>query len=153
MTEFLRTRTLVAIAALLWLVHAGVIVAFGTKPPGPLLSDLVQLALGGVLIYTLLEASRRSDGLGRSFWRLSALAYLVWFVAQVLAVYRDLAASTALSWADNLLFSVWFVPLAMAIVLNPEQKAGRIDALVPRWICPESCRTKFGCPTSPDMAL
>ena len=124
-----RTRLVLTIAALLGLAHVGVIVTVGTHGRGPLLSDLIQLALGSVLIYSIVAASRRSEGLARSFWRLLAAAYSLWFIAQGLGVYNDLSFSNPLAWIENLLFCFWFVPLAMAIVLDPEHEAGTLDTL------------------------
>src|SRR5579863_9423666 len=122
-----QTRVAMIVAAVLWLVHAGVIFTLGGAGRGPLLSDLSQLLLGAVLIYSSVDASRRSEGLARSFWRLAAAAYVLWFVAQGIGVYRDLSASAALAWIDNLLFSFWFVPLAMAMVLDAEREQGSLD--------------------------
>jgi diguanylate cyclase (GGDEF)-like protein len=122
-------RTLAA-AGLLWLIHIGVVVTVGTQGVGPLLSDALQLVLGSVLIYAINDAGRRSEGLARSFWRLAAVAYLVWFVAQGLSVYNDWAHSEFIAWAGNLLFSFWFAPLAMAIFLDPETASGTLDSLI-----------------------
>lgn len=126
----MRTRIVVTVTGLLWLVHAGAVAFLGTQAPGPLVSDLIQLALGLVLIYSVIAASRRSEGMAIAFWQLTAIAYTVWFVAQGLGVYYDLTASTTVLWGDNLLFSFWFVPLAMAIFLDPDKEAGKVDALV-----------------------
>jgi len=130
MTSFPRTRVAMIVAVVLWLTHAGVVFGLGGNVPGPPLSDLIQLALGGVLIFSVVQASGRSEGLARSFWHLAAVAYVLWFIAQGIGVYRDFAASTALAWTDNMLFSFWFVPLAMAMVLDPEREAGRLDTLI-----------------------
>src|SRR5256885_10999779 len=102
----------------------------GTKPPGPFLSDLMQFSLGVALIVAIVDAARRSEGLARSFWRLTAAAYSLWLIAQAFSVYNDLAASPFVSWINNLLFCFWFVPLAMAMFLDPEHDAGHLDALV-----------------------
>jgi diguanylate cyclase (GGDEF)-like protein len=125
-----RARIVVIAAGLLWLAHGVSVVALGIKRPGPFLSDLMQFTLGVVLIYAIVEASRRSEGLARSFWRLTAAAYSFWLIAQGLSVYNDLAASPFVSWINNLLFCFWFVPLAMAMFLDPEHEAGQLDALV-----------------------
>jgi hypothetical protein len=125
-----RTRIVVTVAGLLWLAHAGVVTVLGTGARGPFLSDLIQLTLGAVVIYAAIEANRRSEGLARSFWRLTAAAYSLWLIAQGLSVYNDLAASPFISWVNNLLFCFWFVPLAMAMFLDPEHEAGHLDALV-----------------------
>jgi diguanylate cyclase (GGDEF)-like protein len=125
-----RNRIVVTVAGLLWLLHLGVVAMLGTKPPGPFLSDLMQFSLGVVLIYAIVDAARHSEGLARSFWRLTAAAYSLWLIAQALSVYNDLAASPFVSWINNLLFCFWFVPLAMAMFLDPEHEAGRLDALI-----------------------
>ncbi len=125
-----RTRLVATVASLLLLLHASVVIFVGNGPRGPLLSDLVQLLLGVVLLYTVVAASRRSQGLAHSFWRLTVAAYALWFVAQTLGVYNDFAASAAVAWVNNLLFCFWFVPLAMALFLDPDSEAGKLDTLV-----------------------
>ena len=130
MSEIPHRRVVLTVAALLWLAHAGVVAVAGSGGSGPLLSDSIQLTLGVVLIYAIVQARRRSEGMARSFWSLAATAYSLWLVAQGLGVYNDLAVSTSVAWTENLIFCFWFVPLAMAIVLDPEQEAGRLDTLV-----------------------
>jgi diguanylate cyclase (GGDEF)-like protein len=124
------TRIVVIAAALLLLGHVVVVIGLGTKAPGPAWSDFIQFSLGGLLIWAVVEASRRSEGLARSFWRLTAVAYAVWMVAQGLSVYNDAAGSPLVAWIGNMLFCFWFVPLAMAMFLDPEHAAGRLDALI-----------------------
>jgi diguanylate cyclase (GGDEF)-like protein len=130
-----RARTLAALAVLLWTAHVATIVGLssGQLDPGgtlgPVLSDVIQLALGLILTFVNFDASKRSEGLGRSFWRLAALAYGLWCVAQGLSVYGDLTESAAVAWTQNLLFCFWFVPLAMAMFLDPESKGGHLDTV------------------------
>ena len=147
---------------------------FSTARAGPLLSDVVQLTLGAMLIYSIVQASERSEGMAISFWHLAAVAYLLLAVAQMLSVYNDLSHTPMVSWTNNLLFSFWFVPLAMAIFLDPEHQAGKIDTvvtldfvqgvlvcvaaylyffLIPKTHVRESCRTRCGLPTSSDTRL
>ena len=125
-----RSRIIVAAAAVLWLIHVGVCFGLGENNPGPLLSDLTQFALGGVLISSILLAADRSEGMARSFWRLVVAAYAVWATAQGLSVYNDFARSPVVSWVTNLLFCFWFAPLAMALFLDPEHETGRIDVVM-----------------------
>ena len=115
-----------AVGATLWMAHAAVAAVWGTRPPGPLLSDTIQFTLGAALVYSILLASRRSEGLARSFWQLTMAAYVVWLVAQGLSVYNHFAASDSLAWTGNLLFSFWFVPMAMTLFLDPEREPGRV---------------------------
>jgi diguanylate cyclase (GGDEF)-like protein len=119
------------VAAILSLAHVGVLAVLGTAASGPLLSDLIQLSLGGVLIFACLRSSQRSEGIARSFWRLAAVAYVLWLVAQGMGVYSDLVASPrSVQWATNLLFCFWFVPLALAMFLDPDNEAGGLDSIV-----------------------
>ncbi|PYX28682.1 MAG: hypothetical protein DMG77_15060 [Acidobacteria bacterium] len=126
-----RERAVLTIAAVLLLVHTATIAVFGTAAPGPALSDFVQLILGGMVILASAHASSRSEGVARSFWRLVAAAFAIWFVAQGLGLCRDLfPAVDAAQWISNLLFCFWFVPLAMAMFLDPDNEAGGLDTLV-----------------------
>jgi len=125
-----RTRVILTLAALLWLAHVAVVAVFGAKPPGPIYSEVVQLALGALLLYATRLAARASEGLPRSFWRLATAAYGLWFVAESLGLYNDFVPSPTAVWISNMLFCFWFVPLALALLLDPEREAGRIDALV-----------------------
>ena len=125
-----RTRITLIAAAVLWLAHVGVIVFLGGRDPGPLLSDCLQAALGAALIYAITQAADRSEGMAISFWRLTAIAYTLLFVAQALSVYNDFFHRTSVAWTNNLLFSFWFVPLAMTMFLDPDSEVGKIDTLV-----------------------
>jgi diguanylate cyclase (GGDEF)-like protein len=121
----------VIFAALLLLIHIGVVVAFGTGGPGPLLSDLIQLLLGGLVIFACASSARRAEGMPRSFWRLTAAAYGVWFVAQSLGVYSDISASAGdAQWISNLLFCFWFAPLAMTLFLGADDENSHLDTVV-----------------------
>jgi diguanylate cyclase (GGDEF)-like protein len=119
-----------AAAGVLLLAHVVVVAALGTNPPGPILSDMIQLFLGALVIWAVVDASQRSEGWTRSFWRLTAMAYSLWLVAQGLSVYNDAAGSAAVAWMGNLLFCFWFAPLAMAMFLDPEHEGATLDALV-----------------------
>lgn len=125
-----RRRTLLICAAVLWLAHIGVAIVLGTRSPGPLLSDLIQLTVGGLLLATLVRTSRRCEGMARGFWNLTTSAYAVWMIAQTLSVYNDLLTVPSILPFTNLLFSFWFAPLAMALFLDPDHESGRLDALV-----------------------
>lgn len=124
-----RTRIVVTLAGLLWLAHIAVVLLAG-KTSGPLLSDSIQLALGALVISAIVAASLRSEGMAISFWRLGAAAYVLLFIAQVLSVFNDFHPTNTVAWINNLLFSFWFVPLAMAMFLDPDREAGKLDTLV-----------------------
>ncbi len=113
------------------LIHAVVLASFGTSPPGPFLSDLLQFSLGILLVFCCFRTARRSEGIARYFWQLASLAFSIWLIAQALATYSDvLEVSEFSQWAENLLFSFWFVPLAMALFLDPDRERRGFDWLL-----------------------
>ena len=125
-----RARTVMGLSITLWLAHVALVAVLGTRPPGPILSDCLQFALGGALVYAILLAARRSEGLSRSFWRLAAAAYIPWLIAQGVGLSNDFHHSNFAAWISNLLFCFWFAPLAMALFLDPERETGRVDSLM-----------------------
>jgi len=125
-----RSRIIVTVAAFLWLVHVVVCTSLGARETGPLLSDILQFAIGGLLIGAMLLAAQRSEGMARAFWQLAMSAYGLWMVAQGLGIYNDVARTPIVSWLTNLLFCFWFAPLAMALFLNPDRETGRIDSIM-----------------------
>ncbi len=125
-----RSRVIVTAAGGLWLTHVVVLLGLGKLPPGPLVSDIIQLTLGGLLIAALVHAARRSEGMARAFWHLAIVAYALWMISQSLSVVNDLHRTTAIPWITNLLFCFWFVPLGMALLLDPEHETGRVDSLI-----------------------
>ena len=125
-----RPRVVLTIAGLLFVAHIGAAALLGAEGYGPVLSDAIQCVLGGLLIFTLVDASRKCEGMARAFWSLTASAYVLWFIAQSLSVYNDIAAVPIVVPFANLLFAFWFAPLAMALFLDPEHDMGRLDALM-----------------------
>src|ERR1700687_512512 len=125
------------IAAVLLLAHGCVVTFFGTAAFGPLLSDLLQLSLGGLVLLACFRASVRSEGLACSVWRLASVAYVLWLLAQGLSVFIDVThgidmshGTFVASWVSNMLFCFWFAPMAMAMFLDPEQEDGPLASLV-----------------------
>jgi two-component system cell cycle sensor histidine kinase/response regulator CckA len=129
--SLLSSRKTIAAASFLLLAHAVVLAAFGTRAPGPLLSDLVQLAVGILCAGTSFQASRRSNGLGRYFWGLVALSFFLWVLAQTLTTYDEaFHAPTSIEWLVNILFFFWFTPLGMAVFLDPDSEPKGFDLLL-----------------------
>jgi len=114
----------------LWLTHTSILFTLGTRNPGPLLSDILQLTIGGLLLASLVLAAKRSEGLSRAFWWLGTVAYGLWMIAQGLSVFNDLHPNSLAQWITNLLFCFWFAPLAMALFLDPEHETGHPDAIM-----------------------
>lgn len=128
---FARARTLIGLAAILFLADAIVIFTIGTTAPGPVVSDLIQLTLVGLAVYHCSQAARRSTGLARSFWALATATFAVVLVGWALISYSDaFPRSHTVGWLSNLLFCFWFFPLAMALFLDPEREAEGLDLLI-----------------------
>src|SRR5260370_8915253 len=93
------------VACLLWGMHAAVLLVFGTRGHGPLLSALIQLALGLLTVLPALGAAKRSDSFGRYFWRLTAFPFSILCTARALAIVNEVAwKSCSLQWLPNFLF-------------------------------------------------
>ena len=82
---------LIAASCILVVLQAIVIATLGLRTLGPLVSDVIQLALGLICILACTAAFRRLRGIAQYAWRLLAVAFLVWAVAQALAVYIDVS--------------------------------------------------------------
>jgi two-component system cell cycle sensor histidine kinase/response regulator CckA len=123
-------NTLLA-GCLLLAFHAATLLKWGTHPPGPLLSDLLQLAMGALCGFATHQASRRSEGIARYFWRLATIMFLMFVVAQTLASYDDaFHAPHAVEWFTNLLFFFLVTPLGMALFLDPATQPKGFDPLL-----------------------
>lgn len=124
-----RSRIIATAAFTLWMAHWAVCTTIAANPPGPVLSDILQFAIGGLLIANLLLAAHRSEGTARAFWHLGTAAFGLWMIAQGLGIYNDVAKTPVVAWLMNLLFCFWFAPMAMSLFLDPEHESGRIDAI------------------------
>jgi len=67
-------------------------------------------------------AIRRSDIVGRYFWRMMTLSFCIYFVAQLLATLQ-------VALLPDLLFLASTLPFAMALFLEPNQESARFDLL------------------------
>jgi diguanylate cyclase (GGDEF)-like protein len=112
-------------------LHVAVLSYFSTHSLGPVISDCLQLILGVLLVFAISGATRRSDAVGRYFWRLNSIAFSLWLVAQGLAVYSDFFGQSVIrSWSSNLLFSFWCIPLGMALFLDSDYRSKIFDWLL-----------------------
>lgn len=120
---------LIGLTCALWLGHIAVLVWVGTGPLGGFLSDLVQLALALVLVAVSLRAAARSGGARRHYWRLVAISYFLLATGQGLTTYNFRDPSKVIGWA-TFLFAFWFVPLTMALFLDPESQSEKIEPVI-----------------------
>ncbi len=124
------TKAVITAAALL-VLHATVVVGVGSTPPGPLVSNLIQIAFGVLCTLASIQASRRSGNLGRYYWRLMAVTFSVWIGGQSLGLCGDLLPNQAesIQSISELLFVFSTVPLGMALFLDPDNEPNRFDRI------------------------
>lgn len=124
----IRTRTtLVALTLGLLCVHVISAIKLGSAPAGEFLSDFVQLALGLMLVPVAILIARRSTGIGRHYWNLTALAYVLWDIAQILATGQDLSGTAQHMQLIGFLFYFWYAPIGMALFIDPEADGDRLE--------------------------
>jgi signal transduction histidine kinase/ActR/RegA family two-component response regulator len=105
-------------------VHAVSVAKFGVRGHGPLLSALVLLVEGIACASASYGALRRSGPIGRYFWRLFTLSFLIWIVAQLVSIVGP--PDTLLG---DLLFQFSTLPLGMTLFLEPDHEPARFDPL------------------------
>lgn len=101
-------------------VHAFSAIKFGSAFAGECLSDVIQLILGLMLVPTCIIVARGSTGVSRHYWRLTALAFALFDVAQLLATAQDVMGTAQHMQLIGFLFYFWYSPIAMALFLDPE---------------------------------
>jgi signal transduction histidine kinase/DNA-binding response OmpR family regulator len=122
-------RNWIAATCILVIAHATVLYSLGTTSPGPFLSNLIQLGVGFLCVPASVQASRRSGSLGHYFWRLMALTFPVWIIAQLLATSDEFLPDHSLASLSDVLFVASTVPLGMALFLDPDHEPNRFDRL------------------------
>ena len=127
--RWLSFRTLIATSCILVGGQAIVIATLGQRTPGPLLSETAQLALGVICVLACIAAFRRSSGIARYAWRLLAVTFVVWVVAQVLGVYLDVYGHHSLDSLDDSLFFLSVIPFGLLAFLDPDREPNHFDRL------------------------
>jgi diguanylate cyclase (GGDEF)-like protein/PAS domain S-box-containing protein len=120
---------LVAASCVLVVGQAIGIATLGHRTRGPLVSNVIQLALGLICVLACTEAFRHSRGIARYAWRLLAVVFLAWVVAQTLSVYVDVSGDHSPDRLANILFFVSVIPFAMIAFLDPDGEPNHFDKL------------------------
>jgi signal transduction histidine kinase len=113
----------IALGCGLLLAHAGSIACIGVRGYGPFFSALFLLAEGVACAAACYGAITRSGPLGRYFWRLLTLSFLIWIVAELTGTIRPPGA------LGDLLFQFATLPLGMTLFLEPDHEPARFDPL------------------------
>jgi hypothetical protein len=126
----LQKRTIAMTAAVLGLLgHIVILAILGDRPPGPLISNLIQFALGAGAGIAAFLAARRSGKFGRKVWSLAALAIAIYTTGQGFIIYYDsiIRAPLHSPWLSDQFLFFWVVPMLIAVLMDPWPRAGRID--------------------------
>ncbi len=123
------SKRLIAVACTLVTLQALVIAVLNRRTVAPILSEFIQLALGLTCVLACIETFHRSRGIARYAWRLLALTFMVWTVAQGLGVYLDLSGNQSLEGLDDILFFLSVIPFGMLPFLDPEGEPNHFDRL------------------------
>src|SRR5438270_7716064 len=123
-----RTLFFIALAGLP--VHAAILAAWGARSPGPLLSNLLEFALGIAAGIATLAAAQHSSRFARQVWYLVSTALWIYTVGQGIVIYYDNFAHAALfsPWISDQFLFFWIVPLALAALVDPLDSPRIFDA-------------------------
>jgi signal transduction histidine kinase/DNA-binding response OmpR family regulator len=121
-------RKAIAVCSALLVAHAAVLFCLGTKVPGPLLSDLIQLFLLVLCVVASWQASSRATGLVACFWRLAFSAFVIFVFATVLQTYQDgIRPVVFIPPLTDVLFVFWYAPLTAVLFLNSDYSSDLFD--------------------------
>ena len=117
-------RYFLLVAGILLVAHAAVLKGLGEARSGPLLSDTIQLLLGLITFAAALRAMRRCSTLGRLFWKLCAISFILWCFGQALGAYYGsyLNLTTRSLWFVDIFYIAWPAPLVMCLFLDNEEE-------------------------------
>ncbi len=121
-------RTEIAVVLCLLGIHVAVLALLGTRHPGPALSNAIQIVFGILCVAACFRASRRSGPLGRYFWRLMTVTFVIWIAGQLTASLQNIRGIDVDS-ASDMLFVGATVPLGMALFLDPDHEPSHFDPL------------------------
>lgn len=125
----LLSRALIVMSVLLLGVHAILLQMYGQVPPGPVISGLAQLAIGGLCIAATANAAlmKGASVFERRFLWLVVVRYLIWAVAQSLATHYERTGNEEFAGSPaDVLFHLEDVPLGIAFFLDPGRESDRV---------------------------
>jgi len=112
-----------ALVSVLVTLHIGVITSIGPHGHGPFLSSVILIAEALASVLAGVNASRRSGTLGRYFWRLMSLSWLVQILGECC-----LTLNIHAQWSD-VFFQFSTLPIGMILFLEPDHEPARFDPL------------------------
>jgi len=118
-----------ALAAVLLLVaHITLLILFGHSTSIGAWSDELQLALVAFASVVCFHSARRSTGIARPFWYLTAATLAAWSLGKCLVLYdRYYLGQNALGFLPVLLYFLCASPLFVAVFVSDDDFAGGIN--------------------------
>src|SRR5262249_27686482 len=94
-------------------------------------SSVIEFLLVLLVTVACFQAAGRASGYARRFWRLMAVAFVLYALGQAMATYYDsvLRASFEQYWPSDILFLFHVGPMALALFLGDDSA----DSRVYRW--------------------
>ena len=125
-----RHRKLVWAAVAGLLVHAAVLLTWGTRSPGPLLSNSIEFLLGVAAALAALDAARRSTRFARHVWYLTSFGLWIYAAGQGMVIYFDNVANAPIlsPWISDEFLFFWVVPLVAAAIMDSLEEPRALDA-------------------------
>ncbi len=121
-------RKMIAVCCGLLAAHVAVLFLLGPRPPGPLLSDLIQLTFLVLCAIASWQASSRASGLAALFWRLGFWAFSIIVFAAALQAYNDgIRPELLIPPLTGVLFVFWDAPLSAVLFLDSDYAPDRFD--------------------------
>jgi two-component system cell cycle sensor histidine kinase/response regulator CckA len=116
-----RLPSFAVVAVLLLLVHIAVLAAFAHSRSISVSSDVLQLASAVCTTLACLLTSRRSHGIARPFWYLTATTFGTWCLGKCFVIYDfDFLGLSAVRIVPILLFFLAAAPMFVTIFLSQE---------------------------------
>lgn len=116
--------------ALLTVCQMIVVFHWGTKAPGPLFVNIVDLTFSLYCVHLALRAARRSTHLSHYFWCVAAFSLSLFAVASFINIYVALTHPSPFLEDLSILISVfWFCPASLTLFLEPDFELRRFDPI------------------------
>jgi PAS domain S-box-containing protein len=116
-------------AGLVLAAHLVCLAMLGTRIPGPQLSNALQIIAAAAAVITFLLTAAFSEGPFRRIWRLFALAFALWGIANGVYLLSEMGTGFSpgtLALMDGM-FVGFYVPLAAALFPATSAKRGKVE--------------------------
>jgi PAS domain S-box-containing protein len=116
-----------AVAGLL--AHVANLAIVGDRAPGPLISNIIQFALGVGATIACFVARESSGRFSRKVWLLTGIGIALYTTGQGFVIYYDsiIRAPLHSPWLSDQFLFFWVVPVLMSVLIDPWPRAGKID--------------------------